>query len=185
MKISGRYIILKRAAGYGVLLISVAVFVCMLIFAMMQTEYFKGVSVNLLNRYILSGHAVRLEAGNIKGVLPFDFIISELEIYDMEGRWMRLGGCSVRILPSRLLAGRLYIKKINVDKVVLERLPRRANAGRKERLEGFTIPYFPSWLTVEDIQALHIDLNKTILGEPSQYSLSGGIKGTGLKGAHP
>ncbi len=180
MKISGLYSIIRRAAGYGALVISVPVLACILLFALMQTDYVKGVSVNLLNRYILQEHSIRLEAGRIKGVLPFDFVINELGIHDTEGRWLYFKGCSVHILASEILRGRLYIKKLNIDYVVVERLPHRDKVSDKEMPEGFTVPSFPSWVTVEDIQAPHIDLDKGILGEPAQYFLSGGISDTGF-----
>jgi len=181
MKISVVCRMVRKGAGYMALIISVPVLGCILLFTMMQTNYIKGVSVNLLNSHILAKQGITLEAGKIKGVLPFNFVISELGIHDMEGRWMKLSGCSVHILPTKLLAGRLYIKKINVDKAVVERLPHRDKVRGKEMPEGFTIPSFPSWLTVEDIQSPHIDLDETILGQASRYSLSGGITGTGLR----
>jgi hypothetical protein len=41
-------------------------------------NYIKGVSVNLLKQPILAKQGITLEAGKIKGVLPFNFVISEL-----------------------------------------------------------------------------------------------------------
>jgi translocation and assembly module TamB len=180
MKISVVHRIIRKGAWYGALFISVSVLVCILLFAMIQTDYIKGVSVNLINRYILSEQSIRLEAGKIKGLLPFNFVISELGIHDKEGRWIYLSGCSVQILPAKLLTGRLYIKRINVARAAVERLPLRDKVDGKEMQVGFSIPSFPSWLTIEDIQSPHIDLDKGILGEPAQYSLNGGITDTAL-----
>ena len=150
-----------------------------LLFIALQTDTVSAWLIGILNRSSSGENGAGIEVKDIKGVLPFNFVIGDLSVYDRDGEWLKIHDCSVKLAPLDLLKGRFYFEKLYLSRTQIDRLPSK-NKGTPRRLPGgFRLPAFLSRITVRDIQAPVIDMDSGILGVPAQFRLMGGVSDTG------
>lgn len=112
-----------------------------LFFSIIRTELGMTWLFRFLNRSVAEG-SIRVEVKNPGGIFPFSFSFDRLTVSDKAGVFLTVNDVTSGISGLSLLKGRLHIKDLSAESVILKRLPRTekdASPGinRQEIIPGF------------------------------------------------
>ena len=126
----------------------------------------------------LSGAGRDVTVTGFQGALSSNATLEELTIADEDGVWLRLQDASLVWSRSALLAGRLEVDELIVDRVELTRLPEGGEVVSPEDSQAteFSLPDLPVTVNVQKVQAGQVVLGEAVIGEPATLSLDGSFR---------
>ncbi len=120
------------------------------------------------------------EVEDLGGFLPFDVRLGRFSLADESGTWLEVDEARVKVSPSRLLAGEVYVEQAGAVRVAVHRapdLPEDPEPGPSD--EPFSLPQpprLPDSLPRVVVERLHLDrieLGEPLLGEAAVFDLEG------------
>ncbi|MDY0884191.1 translocation/assembly module TamB domain-containing protein [Dongia soli] len=143
------------------------------IFAYLQTEAGRQQILVLLRDQTAAG-PIRIEAGKIEGVIPFDMRLADIKLSDVQGVWLEADQIQLAWSPGRLFARQVRIDNISAGTISLHRLPNIPPSTEPEPAKPDEGPLLPSLPVAIDLQRLaieRIDLGQPVLGEAARFTL--------------
>jgi len=171
----------KRIAIVFVLSLAGIAVICGLLFGLAQTQAGKRQIVRFVSSSLEKEGGVRVELGELRGLVPFDFRLDHLNLSDRAGRWMVAEGIVMRWSPLPLLRGRLRIREVSADKLAIDRAP-RTETGKGGPSKG--LPKWPGALyrlRLERFAIQRLELGESLVGEKALYRLDGRLSASGLQ----
>ncbi len=168
----------RIAIGFVLSLVGIVV-VCGLLFGLAQTQAGKRQIVRFVSSSLEKEGGVRVELGELRGLVPFDFRLDHLSLSDGDGRWMIAEGIVMRWSPLPLLRGRLRILEVSAERIGVDRAP------RTESTKGEPSKGPPKWpgalerLRLERFAILRLELGESLFGEKALYQLEGRLSASG------
>ena len=151
-------------------------------FAVAQTQIAKD-QISGIVEDNLSGPGQAAEVTGLEGVLPFDVRIGRVRLSDDEGAWLEVDEARVKTSPTDLLAGRIVVEEVGIERVALNRLPPPGPPATPEPEPesdgGFALPELPllpeslPYFRADNIHVDEIALGEPILGETATFQLNG------------
>ena len=123
----------------------------------------------------LSGAGREVTITGFEGALSSNARLREMTVADEDGVWLRLEGASLVWSRAALLAGRLEVDELVVDRVDLIRLPETGAPVSPEDSQAtdFSLPELPVSINVQKVQATQVILGEAVIGEAARLSLDG------------
>ncbi len=168
----------RIAIGFVLSLAAIAV-VCGILFGLVQTQAGKRQLVRFVSSSLEKEGGVRVELGELRGLVPFDFRLDHLNLSDRDGRWMVAEGIVMRWSPLPLLRGRLRIREVSAERLGIDRAP------RTESTKGEPSKGLPKWpgaldrLQLNRFAIQRLELGESLLGEKAQYQAEGRLSASG------
>jgi translocation and assembly module TamB len=161
------------AATLGVILLLLAG-----AFAYAQTSVGKDQIGGLIERSLSDPPASTAQVEGLSGLLPFDVRIGKVRLADDKGDWLAVDNARVRLSPTDLLAGRIFIREAGAERVRLDHLP-AAKPGPKPPAssEPFSLPRLPEQLPAFAAERVYVDrleLGRALAGQEAVFKLDGG-----------
>jgi translocation and assembly module TamB len=123
----------------------------------------------------VAGERGSAELGAVAGIAPFDLRIDALRLHDADGEWLSLRNFEVSIDPAALLRGRLVLRRLTAEALVIARLPAGAASAQPQphTSKPLTLPRLPIGIVLEHLQVADIRLGPDLLGEPVALAIDG------------
>ena len=163
---------LKRISKWvSVGLIGLLLFLTSL-FALLQTGPGKKQLVRMLTAALTKEGEVRVEISTPHGLIPFRFQLDRVAVSDSAGQWLTIEGIALRLSPSSLLRGRLFVRRLSATRIHLHRLPHKKQV-KKRPFKGLDSQLLAlSQLTIEHLDIEHVALGELVLGRPANFSVT-------------
>ncbi len=160
----------------GLILVPLALVVVLL--AGLQSAAVRDAAVGVVNALV---PGVKLEG--LGGGLPGRVQLDRLALEDADGVWLEVDNFGAAWTPAALLAGRIEIGNVLVERVRVHRLPTgeaEVEAARGDAQLSVVLPGAVPPLRVERLAIGEITLAAAVLGEPASFALTASVDaGTG------
>ncbi|MEJ5348762.1 MAG: translocation/assembly module TamB domain-containing protein [Desulfosoma sp.] len=122
----------------------------------------------------LSGPQTTVRIGTITGWIPFEMGISEVEIADGHGAWLRAQDMYLKWRPTQLLQGRVHIQFVSVREARVARGP-FSNRSSQDVQEPtpWTLPVLPLPILVDKLFLHQVIFDTPVLGMSLVAALEG------------
>jgi len=165
--------IIKKTIKYILLAILGLLAMAAVLLALLQTPPGKKILAELITSLSRSKDGSGGVIKAISGFIPFNFTVDDFRVRDREGAWLELKTISLRMMPLDLLRLKLHAEKIEIQHILLSRLPQANNDNfSDEEEEPFNLRDIPSFL-VDYLKAERVTVKEAILGEKIEAALSG------------
>ena len=140
--------------------------------AALANEEDKGRLTRLLENS-LSGAGRSVSIDGFQGALSSHASIEKLTISDVDGVWLTLSGIELIWTRSALLRGRVEVEKLVTAEILLDRLPKTEPSAPSPESGEFALPELPVSINIGELNAGHVELGETVLGQALSFSLLG------------
>lgn len=127
----------------------------------------------------LSGAGREVELVGFEGALSSEATFERLTIADARGVWLSLEDVALNWSRASLLRGRLQVRSLTAQSLVLSRLPETAVTDEAEEApedtadsSGFALPDLPVSINVETFEVSVIELGEPVIGIPVELTLN-------------
>lgn len=130
----------------------------------------------------LADAGISVEVGGLEGVLPFDFALGHLRLYDADGAWLSVEQFRLAWDPWRLLQGELRVSRLSISAVDLPRLPPSAPAEPEPdtplelKLELPEIPQALPKIVLEQLAVDRLAFGPAIIGQAVVLGIHGQMR---------
>jgi len=119
-----------------------------------------------------AGREVRIEG--FAGALSSTATLDRLTIADAQGVWVTLEGATLDWSRAALLRGRLEVRTLSADAVVLSRRPLASGVSPKDaQATPFALPQLPVSIAIDQIQVDRVSLGADVIGVAADVSVAG------------
>lgn len=115
----------------------------------------------------------RVEFGELKGSLFSSGGFDRIALSDRDGNWLEVKGARFAWSPLALLAGRLQVASLVVDKIAVRRSPVADDAAEPSR-GSVEFPLIA--IAIERLEVTEIALAEPVMGTPAIFRLAGSAK---------
>ena len=156
------------AAG-GILLI----LLLSLLFGLLQTRSGKRKLLDWIVSRAVKGPEIGMEAGELRGLVPFDMSLDTLIIRDKYGELINLDGLRLHWSPMALFHKKIHIRTLEATAVLINRLPpslKKEETQRKRWPEW--PPHIPPFL-IERVYIGKLALGQSMIGQKAVFTIDG------------
>lgn len=156
------------AAG-GILLILLLA----LLFGLLQTRSGKRKLLDWIVSRAVKGPEIGMEAGELRGLVPFDMSLDTLIIRDKYGELINLDGLRLHWSPMALFHKKIHIRTLEATAVLINRLPpslKKEETQRKRWPEW--PPHIPPFL-IERVYIGKLALGQSMIGQKAVFTIDG------------
>ncbi|HYH21170.1 MAG TPA: translocation/assembly module TamB domain-containing protein [Azospirillum sp.] len=125
----------------------------------------------------VSGPDMEVRLGALRGMVPFNFTVSQVTVADRGGVWLRIEELHLNLAPTALFTLRAKADVAEAARVVVERAPLPAeNAPPPEPPQdgvGGLLPDLPVGIVVDRFAVQRLELPEALLGEAAVLKLEG------------
>jgi translocation and assembly module TamB len=132
----------------------------------------QGTIASLLS-WALSTPANRVTVGAVKGALSSDVEVLDLRIADRDGVWLSVDRARLVWSRAALIARRLDIDSLQIDKMTLQRRPLADEADKAQAAEAPSLPALPVKLIVRKFALQELALGEPVLGTAARIGATG------------
>lgn len=150
--------------------------------AALASEEEKGRLAQLLENS-LSGAGRDVRIDGFQGALSSHASIEKLTISDVDGVWLTLSGIELIWTRSALLRGRVEVEKLIVAEIILDRIPKTEPSAPNPESGEFALPELPVSINIGALNAGHVELGESVIGQVVSFSLLGKMSLEGGSGA--
>ncbi|MGA1790497.1 MAG: hypothetical protein ACMUIM_03345, partial [bacterium] len=144
-----------------------------LLFGLLQTRSGKRKLLGWIVSRVGRGPDIRLEAGELRGLVPFNMSLDTLIIRDQDDELINLEGLRFHWSPLALLHKRIHIRTLEAAAVRINRLP---PSREKKGAQGKRWPEWPPHIPPFLIERLHIGqlaLGQSMIGQKALFTIDG------------
>jgi autotransporter translocation and assembly factor TamB len=116
---------------------------------------------------LLQSEDMQFDFGEISGSLPAEIRVKNVRIRDKEGAWLTLEGLRIDWSPFALFRSKLNLKKVHIDRVKLDRLPKS-----KSENTDLSLPILPFSFALKEFSVDQLDMGAAIAGTPSSFKIA-------------
>ncbi|MFK7765133.1 MAG: translocation/assembly module TamB domain-containing protein [Roseobacter sp.] len=127
----------------------------------------------------LSGAGREVELIGFEGALSSEATFERLTIADARGVWLSLEDVALNWSRASLLRGRLRVRSLTAQSLILSRLPEASVTDEVEEAsedtadsDGFALPDLPVSINVETFEVSVIELGEPVIGMPVELTLN-------------
>lgn len=123
-----------------------------------------------------------IEISGLEGFVPFDMQLSQLQLADRDGVWLKADNARFDWSPSALLRGRIHVTELKMGRIEVLRPPVGGDMPEPNSETPFRLPELPSSLPptiVDRLTAPEIVLGVPLVGEEAVLTLEGSIRTSG------
>ncbi len=162
---------LRRILWVLVALVAIPLVLVLAVLGWAQTPVGQRQLADLIGT-LASGPDFGLRVGGIEGAVPFDMTVTDVEVSDREGVWLRIDRAALDWRARALLSGEARIAALTVGRVQVDRLP-VPSAAPTETEPSSGPPQLPVALRLDRLTAEEIDLAASVAGEPVRVTVNG------------
>jgi translocation and assembly module TamB len=145
------------------------------LFALLQTGPGKEQIARLVAGALTKEGKARVEISRPRGFIPFRFQLDRVAVSDSAGQWLTIEGIAVRLSPSSLLRGHLFVRNLSATRIHLHRLPHNKQV-KKRPSKGLGSQLLAlSQLTIDHLDIEHVALGELVLGRPANFSVTAAL----------
>lgn len=130
-------------------------------------------SLAKLFSWALSTPENRVRIGAVEGALSSDAVIRDVQISDKNGVWITLDRARIAWSRTALLARRLDISALEIDKITIARKPTPDEADAAKAAEAPALPALPVKLIVKNFSMKELALGEPVLGQAARIAVQG------------
>ena len=142
------------------------------LFALLQTEPGKKQLVRMFTAALTKEGEVRVEISTPHGRIPFRLQVDRVAVSDRAGQWITIEGIALRLSPSSLLSGRLFVRRLTATRIHLHRLPHMKKVKNRAFKGLDSLLLALSRFTIERLDIKHVALDELVLGRPAGFSVT-------------
>ena len=164
---------MKRKRHRWIKLLVLLVVLCAGGIGFIQTRPGKVWLASTLSNLLSRSENTDVHIGTITGWIPIDLNIEEVTVADGDGEWLMVRNLDFRWIVKELVDGRIRLRRLGADEVVLRRWPKGGGKG-----EGQKKPttFKPIEIQFDGVNVSRLRLEKGVAGQPLEYAVhSGGI----------
>ncbi|HEY0834980.1 MAG TPA: hypothetical protein VGE72_13805, partial [Azospirillum sp.] len=126
----------------------------------------------------VSGPDMQVRLGALRGVVPFNFTVSEVTVADRGGVWLRIEELHLNLAPTALFTLRAKADVAEAARVVVERAPLPADTPQPPPEPpdggiGGLLPSLPVGIVVDRFAVQRLELPEPLLGEAATLRIEG------------
>ncbi|ARE39636.1 gramicidin S biosynthesis grst protein [Rhodovulum sp. P5] len=133
----------------------------------------------------LSGAGREVTVTGFEGALSSRATMEELVIADEDGPWLILRGAVLDWSRAALLRGRIDIKELTADEILLPRLPKSEGdkaTVKDSEAKPFSLPDLPVSIEIGKISTEKLELGEALIGQDAVLTIDGAVRLAGGEG---
>ncbi len=115
---------------------------------------------------------LELSIGRLEGALPGSLTLDRMSLADDNGVWLTLEGLRVDWSPLALLAGRLTVATLHVERLDFARAPALPTTPAAASAEPLRLPELPLALSVADLRIEQLQLGEALAGQAARIRIT-------------
>ena len=162
---------MRRIVKYIGIVLAALLLLVLAVFGFLQTETGRGIILAQVQAAMAAG-PIKLQAGGISGVVPFDMAVEGVVLSDEKGIWLTIDRVALDWSPLKLLSGTVEVSDLHLGNVDMVRVP-ETTADASTRDDGAAAPSWPSLpvdIMVQSFTIERLSLGAPILGEAAVFT---------------